>query len=105
MVSTADDVGESRAIAWIFYYLGVIDGASATLEIFKELNPEPLNDAEWQTELRNYLPPELAALRQRHANRETAAKMIAQEFKEMLLRRKRHSERRGARKEARRPLS
>ena len=85
---------ESRAIAWIFYYLGVIDGASATLEIFKELNPEPLNDAEWQTELRNYLPPELAALRQPHANTETAAKMIVQEFKEMLLRRKRRSQRR-----------
>ena len=92
MVSTIDDVGESRAIAWIFYYLGVIDGTSATLEIFKGLSPEPLKDAEWQTELRSYLPRELAALRQPHANRETAVRMIMQEFKEMLLRRKQRSQ-------------
>jgi len=92
MVSTIDDVGESRAIAWIFYYLGVIDGTSATLEIFKGLSPEPLKDAEWQTQLRRYLPPELAALRRPHANRETAVRMIMQEFKEMLLRRKQRSQ-------------
>jgi len=92
VVSRADDVAESRAIAWAFYYLGVIDGASATLETFKGLNPEPLKDTEWQTELRRYLPPELAALRQPHANRETAVRMIVQEFKEMLLRRKQRSQ-------------
>ena len=67
---------ESQVIAWVFYYLGVMDGSSATLETFKGLNPEPLKDAKWQTELRSYLPAELAALRQPHANRETAARVV-----------------------------
>jgi len=33
MVSRADDMVETQAIAWIFYYLGIIDGTSATLRL------------------------------------------------------------------------
>lgn len=46
-------VVESQVIAWIFHYLGVIDGTSATLETFKGLNPELLKDAKWQTAFAN----------------------------------------------------
>jgi hypothetical protein len=64
----------------MFYYLGVTDGISASLDTFKGLNPKPLNDAEWRTKLRSYLPPELAALRQPHSNEESAVRIIEQEF-------------------------
>jgi len=62
----------------VFYYLGVIDGMSRSLETFKGV--EPLNDYEWQTRMRSHLPPELAALRQPNANGEPAVGILEQEF-------------------------
>ena len=83
-VSQVDDNGVTRAIVWTYYYLGVCDGMSAALESFKSLNPEPLKDLEWQNQLRSYLPPQLAALRQPNADRVPAAEIILQEFKTAL---------------------
>jgi hypothetical protein len=89
LVSQIVDDGLNRIIAWIFYYLGVTDGMSASLEIFKTPNPESPIDAEWQTKLRSYLPPELAALRHPNANKESAARVIEQEFMEVMQKTKR----------------
>lgn len=80
MVRRVDEAGLNRAIAWLFYYLGVNDGMSASLETLKTLNPEPLKDAEWRLRLRSYLPPKLAALRQPHADQKSAARKIEEEF-------------------------
>jgi len=74
--SGVNEAALKRVIPWVFYYLGIIDGMSRCLETFKGLNPEPLNDREWQTELRNRLPPELAALRRPHASGEPAIRII-----------------------------
>ena len=68
-----------RAIVWLYYYLGVSDGISLSLETLKSLNPEPLKDHEWRVKLRGLLPPELAALRQPNADVEPAAKLIERE--------------------------
>jgi hypothetical protein len=91
VVLRTNDAVESRAIACTFYYLGIVDGMCASLETFKGLNPEPLKDAAWQTTLRSYLPPELAALRHPDANRAAAVTVIVEEFKEFLARRKRQT--------------
>jgi hypothetical protein len=90
LVSRVDDARLNRATAWIFYYLGVTDDMSASLESLKTLNPEHLNDARWRTKLRNYLPPELAALRLPNAPREPAARVLEAELLEGLRRAKRH---------------
>ena len=73
----------NHVITWIYYYLGISDGMSASLEFLKTLNPEPLKDAEWRTTLRSFLPPELAALRKPHAQLEPATKLIEQQFTEI----------------------
>src|SRR5208282_1387857 len=80
-VSRVDDNRVTHATVWTYYYLGVCDGMSAALESLKSLNPEPLKDLEWQNQLRGYLPPQLAALRQPHADRVPAAEIIIHEFK------------------------
>jgi hypothetical protein len=80
VVRRVDEARLNRATAWVFYYLGVTDGISASLESLKAPNPEPPNDAEWRTKLRSFLPPELAALRHPNANQELAARIIVQEF-------------------------
>lgn len=59
MGSRVNEAALKRATAWTFYYLGVIDGMSRTLESFRSLNPEPVNDLEWQTELQSHLPPRI----------------------------------------------
>jgi hypothetical protein len=82
--SQVDDNGVTRAIVWTYYYLGVCDGMSTALETFKSLNPEPLRDLEWQNQLRGYLPPQLAALRQPDGDRTAAAEIIIQEFEAAL---------------------
>ena len=68
-----------RAIVWLYYYLGVSDGISMSLETLKSLNPEPLKDHECRVKLRGLLPPELAALRQPNADIEPASKLIERE--------------------------
>ena len=91
MDSRVNEAVLDRVTAWIFYYLGITDGMLASLETFKILNPQPLKDAEWQTKLRSFLPPELAALRQPNANQEPAVRIIEQEFMRVLHRTKRQA--------------
>jgi hypothetical protein len=76
----------------MYYYLGVRDGLSASLDSLNRRNPEPLKDAKWRVELRSYLPPELAALRQPNPNTELAARIIEREFMQVLHRTKRQSQ-------------
>ncbi|MFI5449017.1 MAG: hypothetical protein ACHQ03_04530 [Candidatus Bathyarchaeia archaeon] len=78
---SVDDKKITRAIVWTYYYLGICDGLSASLETLRSLNPEPLKDAEWRNKWRGYLPPQLAALRHPHADDAAAAEIIIQEFK------------------------
>jgi hypothetical protein len=73
----------------VYYYLGFVDGMSATLESFRGLNPEPFEDAEWRGKLRDYLPPELAALRQPHADIGSARRVIQREVERALQKPKR----------------
>ena len=68
-----------RAVVWLYYYLGVSDGISVSLETLKTLNPEPLKDHECRVKLRGLLPPELAALREPNADIEPASKLIERE--------------------------
>jgi hypothetical protein len=82
-VSRDDDNRVTRATVWMYYYLGLCDGMSATLE---SLNTEPRKDADWRNKLRKYLPIQLAALRQPNADPEPAVDLIAHEFKAALRR-------------------
>ncbi len=84
-----------QLLVWVYYYLGIRDGMSASLELLNAHNPEALKDAEWQTTLRSFLPPELAALREPHANEDPAVKLIGQQFTE--IRSTSHAKRRTAR--------
>lgn len=68
----------------MYYYLGIRDGISATLDSFNKRNSEPLKDAKWRVELRSYLPIELAMLRRPDGDQELAAKKIQQEAVESL---------------------
>jgi len=79
-----DDDKLTRAIAWTYYYLGVCGGMSAALDSLKSLNQDPLKDLDWQNMLRSYLPSQLAALRQPHADRTPAAEIIVREFEAAL---------------------
>jgi hypothetical protein len=85
----AEEARMDRLIIWMYYYLGVTDDISAALESFKGIYAETLKDAEWRVELRNYLPPELAALRQPNANTEPAFQMIEREAVQALQKTKR----------------
>jgi replication factor C large subunit len=82
-------------------------GLGAILSIIKN-SPVPIvltannvDDEKFDDLKKTCIVTELTALRQSHANRETAVKMIVQEFKEMLLRRKQRSTRREERKATR----
>ncbi|MGA3108073.1 MAG: hypothetical protein ABSD99_01230 [Candidatus Bathyarchaeia archaeon] len=84
MGSQINETALKRVTCWAFYYLGLIDGMSRSLDTIKGLNPEPLNDLEWQTELRSHLPPELAGLRHPDTNGEPAIRIIKQELAQAL---------------------
>lgn len=88
----------TRLAVWVFYLLGVTDGMSRSVETFKSLNPEPLNDPQWRTTLRSCLPSELAALRQPNASTEPAARIIEQELMRIRQRRAKRLRRKGERK-------
>jgi hypothetical protein len=72
----------------------IMDGISSALESYKSLNPEPLKDSEWRIKMRNYLPPELAALRQPHADPMPAVRVIESELKQAVEKEKLQNQRR-----------
>ena len=76
----ADDAKLDRLLIWLYYYLGVRDGMSVSLQFLNSRNPEDLKDAEWRTMLRSWLPPELASLREPHAKLEPAVRLITQQI-------------------------
>lgn len=80
MFSRVDEARLNRATVWMYYYLGVRDGMSASVDSLNRRDPEPLKDAKWRVELRSYLPAELAALRLPNAHLKSAPRIIEEEF-------------------------
>jgi hypothetical protein len=67
-----------RALATVYYYLGIIDGMICYNNGLKSLNPTPMPD--FITPWHDLLPPEIHALRHPHADIQAAGHKLAQLF-------------------------